>query len=101
MFKLKLLACMLFLGIAAQAQQKKFTISGTVQEKSSGEILIGAVVKMGNAAGAATNEYGFYSITLPEGAYKLEVGYRGYDVSTTTVSLHQNISRKISMETKD
>lgn len=48
--------------------QKNCTISGTLKDKESGETLFGAsVYQDGTTNGASTNEYGFYSLTLPCG----------------------------------
>ena len=48
--------------------QEKFTISGYVQEESSGENLIGVSIYENNSRkGTSTNQYGFYSLTLNEG----------------------------------
>ena len=47
--------------------QNKFTISGFVQEESTGESLIGvSVFDKQSLKGTTSNEYGFYSITLDE-----------------------------------
>jgi hypothetical protein len=100
MLKFRLLMLMLILSVSSYAQQKKYTISGTVKEKSSGETLIGAIVKIKDAGGTVTNEYGFFSITIPEGEYDLSVSYLGYDVYTLPVSLHQNITQNIVMAEK-
>ncbi|MEN0004181.1 MAG: TonB-dependent receptor, partial [Bacteroidota bacterium] len=48
--------------------QQSFTVSGTISDEDSGETLIGATIaapKLG--LGATTNEYGFYSLSLPAG----------------------------------
>lgn len=94
-----LLLLLLLTGITAEAQ-KKHTISGTIEAKSSGEALIGAIVKVKEqpTAGAVSNEYGFYSITLPEGTYTLSVSYLGYSLNEQTVTLDKNISLKVSLE---
>jgi len=47
--------------------------------------------------GAITNEYGFYSITLPEGTYKIVVSYLGYADITETITLNQNTKRDFSL----
>jgi hypothetical protein len=54
--------------------QTKFTVSGTIKDKKTGEALIGATIKVADkpSLGTATNEYGFYSLTLPAGPYKLQ-----------------------------
>jgi hypothetical protein len=62
------------------------TLSGFVREKHSGELLIGASVSTKPlVAGAITNAYGFYSITLPADTYQLVVNYVGYQPALQTV----------------
>jgi len=71
--------------------QQKFTISGHVKDASNGEALIGATVFVKEISnGAITNEYGFYSITLPAGAYTLQYSYIGYTTSVKTFNLDKN-----------
>jgi hypothetical protein len=79
--------------------QEKYTISGTIKDKKSGELLIGTVVRITEIknAGAASNEYGFYSITVPEGDYTLVVSMLGYQSVTEKIALHQNIRKDIFM----
>jgi CarboxypepD_reg-like domain/TonB-dependent Receptor Plug Domain len=82
------------------AQTTKFTISGTIKDKKSGETVIGAMVKVVQLknSGAVTNEYGFYSITIPEGNYTLEVASLGYKKSTINLSLTKNTLLNTSIE---
>ncbi len=71
--------------------QEKYTLSGTVSEQSSNETLIGVNVifpKIGK--GAVTNEYGFYSITLPQGTYKLQVSYLGFQDIVQEIELNED-----------
>lgn len=98
MFRTSLLAFLILFGLSAHAQQKH-TISGTVEAKSSGEVLIGAIIKVKElpAAGAVSNEYGFYSITVPEGKYTLSVSYLGYQVSEQELTLDKNITQNIQL----
>ena len=59
--------------------QNKFTVSGTVKDKQTGELLIGASVKLeGTNINAVTNGYGFYSITAAKGNYTIAVNYAGF-----------------------
>lgn len=59
--------------------QEKYTISGTINDVNNGETLFGASVFLkGTTNGVVTNEYGFYSITAPKGAYTLIISYMGY-----------------------
>lgn len=59
--------------------QNKYTLSGTVLDSSSNETLIGVTVSIPSlGSGVVTNEYGFYSITLPQGKYEVNVSYLGF-----------------------
>src|SRR4051794_36569600 len=72
--------------------QQKYTISGKVKDAANGEDMIGAVIfvkEINN--GVVTNEYGFYSITLPEGKYTVKISYLGYLVNEQTIELNSNI----------
>lgn len=47
--------------------QNRYTLSGTLKDADSGEVLIGATVYITFIQkGTTSNTYGFYSITLPE-----------------------------------
>lgn len=83
----------LVLLLAAPAYaQTKFTVSGTVKDSVTGETIIGAIIRIPaiKGAGAASNEYGFYSITVPEGDYTMTVSMSGYKMKSRTIALHQN-----------
>ena len=71
--------------------QQNFTISGTVFEASSNETLIGVTIAVPELrTGVVTNEYGFYSITLPEGEYQIQVSYLGFQDIVQTITLAEN-----------
>ncbi len=71
--------------------QARFTVSGHIKDASNGEGLIGAIVQLkGQATGATTNEYGFYSLTIPQGDYTLVYSYIGYVTQEKPVSLQSN-----------
>ena len=73
-----LTAAILFTAFTAFSQQR-FTISGYIEDAASSEKLIAAAVyDRGNASGAVSNTYGFYSLTLPKGTVNLTVTYVGY-----------------------
>lgn len=78
--------------MASQAYaQQNHTISGTITDKSNGESLFGATVFLtGTTIGGVTNEYGFYSITAPEGEYVLNISYMGYNDVNLTITLDQD-----------
>lgn len=84
-----------FCGIQLSAQTN-YTISGTVSDSTNNESLIGAIVSVkGTSKGMPTNEYGFFSLTLPEGEYDLVIKYTGYNAKTIHVSLHANVTQNI------
>ena len=68
--------------------QENFTLSGTVYDQSSNETLIGVSVYFPDLkSGTSTNEYGFYSITIPAGKHKVYISYLGYKTITETIDL--------------
>jgi hypothetical protein len=71
--------------------QQKYTLSGTISDASSGEDLIGAVVTVQNTNySAVSNSYGFYSISIPEGNYNINIRQMGYANQVVTLSLHSS-----------
>ncbi len=86
--------------------QSKYTISGMVKEKSSGETLIGVNVTVAESPGigVTTNEYGFYSLSLPRGKYTLRFTYIGYAPEAipvelnTPITLNANLSDGVSLQ---
>ena len=78
--------------------QQKFTISGSVSEEKSNETLIGVnIIFPEISAGTTTNEYGFYSITLPEGTYNMVISYLGFTTITETINLTDDIIKNFSL----
>lgn len=60
--------------------QDRFTVNGIIKDAENGETVFGASVYFKNTTiGLLTNEYGFYSLTVPEGTYTLIISYMGYD----------------------
>lgn len=73
--------------------QQKFTVSGTIKDKKNGETLIGITVFVQELSGVGTscNEYGFYSLTLPQGSYHIICSSVGYKNDTLLLNLNANI----------
>ncbi len=79
--------------------QQKFTLSGTVSEESTNENLIGVTIAVTELrTGVTTNEYGFFSITLPEGEYSILVRYLGFKDIIKTLSLSKNTNIDFKLE---
>lgn len=76
--------------------QEKFTLSGTISDSTKGEELINATVKVkGQNIGTRSNEYGFYSMTLPQGNYTIIFVGLGYEPKELTIELTKNISANV------
>jgi hypothetical protein len=75
-----------FLSISAQ---EKYTISGSVYDNSSNETLIGTSIYFPDLnMGTSTNEYGFYSITIPQGTHAVSLSYLGYETISKSINLN-------------
>lgn len=78
---------------------QKYTISGFIEDASSGERLIGATMYDEiSTSGVVTNVYGFYSLTLPRGLVRIQCSYVGYKVFTAEFDLQMDTLIKISLE---
>ena len=65
---------------ATAAGQSKVTVSGYMTDAASGESLISAtLLDRISGQGGVTNNYGFYTLTLPAGEVSLEYSYTGYE----------------------
>ncbi len=77
---------------------KKHTVSGFVTDEESGEALIGTNIYIDElGAGCATNGYGFYSVTVPEGIYTISYSYIGYRKKEITETLYESMEINISL----
>lgn len=87
----KILFLLLLLSSFAAQAQNKYTLSGYVRDSLSGESLIGAtVLASGQLKGISSNQYGFYSITLPTGKYTVTVSFTGYQSLDYIVDLGED-----------
>jgi hypothetical protein len=93
-----LLACFFLFNLSLYSQAK-YTISGFVKDKNTGETLIGAGIS--DAAdfnvGVLTNTYGFYSLTLPSGTYKMKYSYLGYSDQFFEIVLDKDIEFNVDV----
>ena len=96
-FKKLLFLCLCMSSVFSFAQDK-VTLSGTILEEKSNETLIGVNILIPELqTGTITNEYGFYSITLPKGNYKVIISYLGYSDKVETISLTENTKQNFSL----
>jgi CarboxypepD_reg-like domain/TonB dependent receptor/TonB-dependent Receptor Plug Domain len=83
-------ACISCLSVGAQ---QKFTLSGYVKDTLSSETMIGATVSIKETGkGINSNQYGYYSITLAPGTYKVSCSFVGYLGKEIIVELNDNRS---------
>ncbi len=98
-FNTSVACCLSFcflLPILIQAQ--KYTISGYLEDMESGEKLIAANVFDENSLdGTISNNFGFYSITLPEGQVNLKFSYIGYQDESRFFVLNRDTVMNISL----
>ncbi|WOI21501.1 TonB-dependent receptor [Nonlabens ulvanivorans] len=99
----RLLSAIILLNFAfAKAQSEKFTLSGTISEVSNGETMIGVNILIPElSAGTSSNEYGFYSITLPAGTYQVVYSFIGYKNILKEVVLNSDTQINIEMADSD
>ena len=98
-FRRWLVAVGLVLACVPTFAQKR-TLSGYVMDAASKETLIGATIFDKNSGkGCATNNYGFYTLTLNQGEVDLQVSYVGYTQQNRTFDLKENQSLNFALET--
>ena len=96
--KVLFLFCLLLFSLSINAQ-KKFAINGTIKSKKTGETIIAASIRVANSTiGTTSNEYGFYSITLPKGNYNIEYSAVGKKTDTINFDLNQDIKQNILLQ---
>ena len=94
-----LVAVLMFFSQVALAQ---FTITGTITDESTGEVLVGAnLFHQASSTGATTDSNGEFSIDLPGQSATLRVTYIGYvsknvDVNSNTNNIEIQLSPDVS-----
>ena len=99
--KISLLLCLFFCCFSVTAQEK-FTLSGTISDSNSNETLIGVNLFIPELkTGITTNEYGFYSITIPKGSYTIRISYMGYNSLEEKILLEKNTKTNFKLFTSE
>lgn len=83
--------------------QKNNVVNGVLKDASTGETLIGASVQVSGASsmGTISNAYGYYSLSIPPGVYRIVYSYVGYQTITENISVTNNITKNISLESSN
>src|ERR1700722_14669152 len=81
--------------------QGRHAVSGTVRDRASGELLIGASIVLTQQPRSAvlSNAYGFYSISAVPGNYTLVVSFAGYASDTFAILLQKDTVVPVELAT--
>ena len=84
--------------ISVQSQQK-YTLSGVVTDASNNETLYGVniIIKEFNI-GTVSNEYGFFSIEVPEGTHTVQVSYIGFATQEETITFKSAVRKNFALQ---
>jgi hypothetical protein len=85
-------------GAVVCTAQQKVTVGGVVKSRSNGETVIGASVKADTVAGTLSNEYGFYSLTVPVGSHTIEISSVGSQPSYITADFTKDTTINILLD---
>lgn len=78
--------------------QRNVTLSGYVSDLESDESLIGVSVLIPELnTGTITNEYGFFSLTLPPDVYTVQIRYLGFETLTRELSLNEDVNENFEL----
>lgn len=90
--------CLLFF-LICNANAQDYTLSGFVKEKGSSEFLPGVYVTVPELKiGTSANDYGFYSINLPTGSYKVYFHFTGFKPEARLVTITENLELTVYLQ---
>ena len=79
--------------------QKTITISGYLDESETGEKLLGGTIyDLNSGKGTVTNDYGFYSLTIPIDSVRIRVSYIGFTTQVFEDYLENDIQINFSLK---
>jgi len=98
MKKISILSILLIFSIATFSQN--YTISGYIEDVTSGERIIGGVVLDADNSKyvTTTNEFGFFSLKVPKNKIKIQVIYIGYQTKELNLLLKNDTTLTINIE---
>jgi len=83
--------------VLAYGQDRK-TLSGYITDANTNETLIGVnVIFPDLQLGVITNEYGFYSITVPKGFHAVVISYLGFENLNTSIDLETDLTQNFEL----
>ena len=93
------LISLLAIAFSLHVQAQNITISGYLEDAASGEKLIAANVYDSNSAkGTISNNFGFYSLTIPVGKVSLDFSYIGYTSQKIVLDISEDRVLNIALQ---
>lgn len=85
--------------ILYEKPKRNYTISGYIEDSETGERLVaGTIWEAYSGKGTTSNDYGFFSLKIPEGKIELQSSYLGYQGNAQSLILLKN--KKINIALK-
>ncbi len=79
-------------------EKRYFSFNGYIEEKETGEQLIGAnIYDKISGIGTSSNEYGYFTLNLPEGKIELVVSYTGFSTMERKINLSKNKTQTFAL----
>lgn len=95
---IELVADQIVIVLKKQPPPSRYTVSGYLTDQTSGEPLIAANIYTNDfTKGTETNQYGFYSLTLPQGRIRLNISYLGYQSKVIPLNLSQDLALNVEL----
>lgn len=90
---------LLFCFLAGHVFSQKYTLSGYLTDKASGEAIIGATIYNSETyEGTTTNAFGFYSLTMEMEMVSVVYNYVGFKVQIIDTLLNQDMFINVALE---
>ena len=87
-----------FLVTTSVFAQKKYTVSGYIKDAESGETVIAANIVVKSKSGILSNQYGYWSVTLVEGAHQIIASHVGYKPAIISINLTKDTTINIALQ---
>ncbi|EDM36183.1 outer membrane protein [Pedobacter sp. BAL39] len=84
--------------VIAPRKRELRAIHGHILDQATGGNLMGATVQVPSIkVGITTNQYGFYSLSIPEGDYQLQVSSTGYETQLIPIQVNDDLQLEIEL----
>ncbi|MEA1877427.1 MAG: TonB-dependent receptor plug domain-containing protein [Bacteroidota bacterium] len=100
MFRILIILTVIIGGFSSFACAQRSTISGQIVDAQSGEYLISAHVFTDGLSvlGTTSNNYGFFSLEVPEGPVQISASFVGYNLWQKLIEVKEDTSFIIALE---